>query len=146
MSIGYCVALCLSKTLTRWFGRLNSVIVVHLLLALSLLLFGLAKESSSDKVFIGFSILSRLGEGIATAYILSTIITISSAYYCNSASYINASVVGIHLAEFLGPLWGGLLFPAFGYTGIFVAQSGLTLFFGSLLFYFRGHERRNPLL
>ena len=143
MSIGYCIALFLSKTLTRCCGRLNSVLAMHLLLALELLLFGLAKESSSDALFIRLSIFARLGEGMATSYILSTLITMATVYYADNASYINAVILGIHLAEFLG--WGGLLFSALGYTGIFVAQSATILMFGLLLCYFRGHEESHPL-
>ena len=117
---------------------------MYSLLALSLLLFGIAKTCSSDTLFVILSILSRLGDGLATSLIISTLMAMISAYYDNSASYISAEVFGVMLGAFLGPLWGGLLFRLLGYTGIFVVQSATIFLFSLLLCYFRSYESAHP--
>ena len=114
---------------------------------MNLVLFGVVKHSSSDELFIGVSVWARLGEGMASAFVHSTLITMISTYYPNNASsYINAEIFGILLSELVGPLWGGLLFGELGYTGLFLLQSGTTLLFSLLLCYFRDHERAHPPL
>ena len=41
----------------------------------------------------------------------------------------------------MGPIWGGLLFDALGYIGIFAVQSALLLASAFLVLYFRTYER-----
>ena len=132
-SIGYCFALFMSKPLIGKLGRLNSVLLMYVLLALSMLTFGFAQ---SDPVFIFMSVLSRLSEGVATSFNISTLMTMISAYYSDNASFINAEVFGVLLSTFLGPLWGGLLFDALGYSGIFLVETVTILLIALMLCYF----------
>ena len=68
-----------------------------------------------------------------------------AAYYEDMSTYITVLILGVQLADLLGPLWGGLLYPFLGYTGIFVTQGLLALLTGLLICYFRGHEKAHPL-
>ena len=68
-----------------------------------------------------------------------------SVYYDDFSSYITVMMLGVQLADLLGPLWGGFLFNTLGYTGIFLVQGLASLAAGLLLCYFRGHERAHPL-
>ena len=68
------------------------------LLAIDLTLFGVVKHSSSDELFIGVSLVSRLSEGMASCFVQSTLITMISTYFLESASYINAEIFGIMVA------------------------------------------------
>ena len=143
-SVGFCCALFISKPLIQAFGRLKSAVLMYSLMAINLVLFGVVKTTSSDPLFIGVSLLSRLCEGMASCFVHSTLITMVSAYFVESASYINAEIFGVLLAEFVGPLWGGLLFDSLGYTGLFFLQGVTILVFSLTLCYFRDHERQNP--
>ena len=58
-------------------------------------------------------------------------------YYQNYPAYITVQILGIQIAELVGPLWGGLLFDLIGYTGIFVAQSATALLAGFCVCFFR---------
>ena len=93
MSIGSFSALFVSKPLIKMFGRLSTVLLMHLVLASALIIFGIVKNSSSDFVFISFSIISRLCEGLANSCIISTLMI--SAYYTDNASFLNAETFGI---------------------------------------------------
>lgn len=68
-----------------------------------------------------------------------------AAYYEDVSSYITVEVLGIQMADLLGPLWGGLLFNSLGYTGIFLVQAFTALLSGLLMCYFKPHERAHPL-
>lgn len=115
-------------------------------LAISLALFGAVRNSSSDVLFISLSLFARLSEGLASSFVIATLITMASAYYLQNASYINAMVFGAFLSEFIGPLWGGLLFEVVGYTGLFLLQSATILVFSlALCYYFRDLDRAHPL-
>ena len=51
-------------------ARLNSVFLMYSLLATNLLLCGVIKTSSSNELFIVFSLFSRLGDGLREFFIL----------------------------------------------------------------------------
>ena len=76
--IGYCFNLSFSKTLIKTFGRLNSVFMMFSLLAIDLLLFEVIKTCPSDELFIGFSLFSRLREGLASSYVICTLMAMIS--------------------------------------------------------------------
>ena len=61
MSVGYSSVLFASKFLIKKCGRLSSVFVMYMLLACELLIFGLAKYSSSNALFIALCLICRLG-------------------------------------------------------------------------------------
>ena len=69
-----------------------------------------------------------------------------TSYYRDYSSYISAKILGVQIGNCVGPLWGGLLFNALGYTGIFLVQSATTFLGGLLVCYFRKHEKANPLI
>ena len=68
------------------------------------------------------------------------------SYYESFSSYMTVELLGVQLAELLGPLWGALLFNSLGYTGIFTVQSLTILVTGLMMCYFRRHERDHPLI
>lgn len=61
MSAGYYCALFVAQPLIKRCGRLPSLFLMFVLLSLVLLLFGFAKYSPSNELFISLSIVARLG-------------------------------------------------------------------------------------
>ena len=146
LGVGYISALFFAKPLTKKCGRLPSLISVYLLLAIEVLIFGLAKQCRSDELFLALSIFARVCEGLATSFTTCTLLAMIPSYYEAFSSYISVTLLGIQMAELLGPLWGGLLFNPLGYTGIFLVQSLSILVTALMMCYFRRYERAHPLL
>lgn len=146
VSLGNCSALLFFKPLIRRWGRLGSVFSMLLILSSFAILFGLAKLFSSNAPFIALSLSSRLIQGVATEVTICSLILMASAYFRNFSSYLSVILLGIQLADLLGPLWGGLLFRLLGYVGIFMAQSVLMAAAALSILYFRRHEQAHPLV
>ena len=123
MEVGTISILFVAKPLTKKCWRLPSFISVYALLAIEVLIFGHAKQFRSDALLLTLSISARVCEGLATSFTTCTLLAMIPSYYEAFSSYISVTLLGIQMAELLGPLWGGLLFNPLGYTGIFVVQS-----------------------
>ena len=66
------------------------------------------------------------------------------SYYETYSSYLVAFNLGIQLADAVGPVFGGLLFPYLGYVGIFALLSLICFSTAFLLLCFKPLERSNP--
>ena len=69
-------------------GQTSLCFLMLMLLAAELLVFSLAKQLSSDVFFIALYLVCRLTEGMATGFILPTLMTIITAYYQDYSSRI----------------------------------------------------------
>ena len=143
-SLGFFLSPFLSKLLLTKFGRLRSAFLMIMLQSVCILSFGLSKAFPNNALFLLFSMLSRLSEGLVVSLFSSSLMMMAPAYFESYSSYLTAINLGLDLADLLGPLWGGLLFSLLGYIGIFAAQSLLSFLTSFMVLYFRSHEKSNP--
>lgn len=68
----------------------------------------------------------------------------ASTYYQSYTSYLTAIALGIKAADFVGPFWAGLLYPATGYLWVFLIQGSILLVSALSLVAFRMKERVYP--
>ncbi len=116
-------------------NRLVTAQLGILLNAVSFLLLAISKPFSSDLVFLVFTYAGRICGGAGDSITVSCLFMMASTYSATTSRLV-AITFGSSLADAVGPLYGGLLFPVLGYSGIFLLQMGLVLIGALSSFYF----------
>ena len=133
---------CITSVFFPRFGRRKSALIGFIIMSSALLLYGLGYfiPDSHKRLYVAYSIITRLIEGIGFASTVTSLASLITQLFPHELGFAqSARFLGAFSGTVLGVVAGAFVFELLGYFGVFISFSVVVFLTSFLVFAFEEH-------